>query len=72
MEDVLAHGTADPFADVAGQARLSGKMGSIPRTALRRRHSGRLAVASAWPSNRFGLRVIVFLCVRGTRGAIRE
>ena len=29
------------------------------------------AVALAWPSNRLGLRVIVSLCVRGTRGAIR-
>ena len=29
------------------------------------------ALALAWPSNRLGLRVIVSLCVRGTRGAIR-
>ncbi len=29
-EDVLAHGTADPLADVATQARLSGQMGSSP------------------------------------------
>ena len=30
VEDVLAHRTADLFADVATQARLPGKMGSIP------------------------------------------
>ena len=29
-EDVLAHGTADPLADVATQARLSGQRGSSP------------------------------------------
>ena len=29
-EDVLACGTADPLADVATQARLSGQMGSFP------------------------------------------
>ena len=30
-EDVLASGTAEPLADVATQARLSGQMGSSPR-----------------------------------------
>ena len=29
-EDVLAHGTSNPLADVATQARLSGQMGSSP------------------------------------------
>ena len=30
-EDILAHGTADPLADVATQARLSGQAGSCSR-----------------------------------------
>ena len=35
-EDVLAHGTADPLADVATQARLSGQMGSSPGPVTRK------------------------------------
>ncbi len=41
-EDILAQGTANPLADVATQARLSGRVGSLPR---RDRES---ATAGAW------------------------
>ena len=39
-EDVLAHGTADPLADVATQARLSAVRWGISRTHPRQGHSG--------------------------------
>ena len=41
-KDVLARGSADPLADVATQVRLSARVGSIPTTRPRKRHSGRL------------------------------
>ena len=41
-EDIRAYGTANPLADVATQAGLSGRVGSIPRTCARKRHNGRL------------------------------
>jgi len=40
--DILAHGTADPLADVATQARLSDRVALSPRSNTEKRHTRRL------------------------------
>ncbi|GEM_PF-1878832 len=44
--DILAHGTADPCADVTVQARFEAEMAQTPRPARQRPHTARLGACS--------------------------